>query len=602
MSDGGTATGGWGDAALAAQLMCVDPLGTGGALVRAQASPARAAWLELLKSGMPRDAPFRRLPLHAGDDRLLGGLDLAATLAASKPIAERGVLAACDGGVAVLAMAERMSAGVAARLCAVLDTAEVAIAREGLDLRHRARLGIVALDEGLADDERTPTALADRLAFWVDLEGVAAAPPWDSLDGTALHAMAHAREVLHLVRLDAGMLQSLCAAALALGIASLRAPLLAARVARSSAALAGRRTVTEEDAKVAARLVLGPRATLIPDAPPAPGDPSEPQERQDEEPGPEPQLADAPDEGEADERPTGDAGTDMLVAAARAVVPPGLLADAAGGLVRGRPPSGGKSGALRASARRGRPIGVGQGDPRNGARLSFSDTLKAAAPWQRLRAATTPPGTPQRLHIRRGDFRVRRFKERSETATIFLVDASGSTAARRLGEAKGAVELLLAECYVRRDQVALLAFRGSGVELLLPPTRSLARAKRCLADLPGGGGTPLASAIAAGAALAEGVRRKAQTPTLVLLTDGSANITRDGQGDRARAEHEALAAARIVRAASLAAVLVDTSQIPRPFARSLAEALAARYLPLPRADAATLSRAVRSVGPKQPGS
>lgn len=597
MSDGDTAALRWGDAALAARLLCVDPLGAGGALVRAQASPARAAWLDLVKSGMPRDAPFRRLPRHAGDDRLLGGLDLAATLAAGKPIAERGVLAACDGGVAVLTMAERMSAGAAARVCAVLDTAEVAIAREGLDLRHRARLCIVALDEGLADDERTPMALADRLAYWVDLEGVAAAPAWASLDGAALRAIAHARDVLHLVRLDAGMLQSLCAAALALGIASLRAPLLAARVARASAAMAGRRTVTEEDAKVAARLVFGPRATLVPDAPPAPGDPHEPQ---DEDPRPERGNA-ASDESEAEERPTGDPGADMLVAAAKAVVPPGLLADAGSGMARRRAPSSGKSGATRASAQRGRPIGAGPGDPRNGCRLSILDTLKAAAPWQRIRSATTPPGGPQRLQIRRGDFRVRRFEERSETATIFLVDASGSTAARRLGEAKGAVELLLAECYVRRDQVALLAFRGPGVELLLPPTRSLARAKRCLADLPGGGGTPLASAIAAGMALAEGVRRRGQTPTLVLLTDGSANITRDGEGDRVRAEREALATARIVRAASLAAVLVDTSQFPRPFARSLADALAARYLPLPRADAATLSRAVRSFGPKQPG-
>ncbi len=90
----------------------------------------------------------------------------------------------------------------------------------------------------------------------------------------------------------------------------------------------------------------------------------------------------------------------------------------------------------------------------------------------------------------------------------------------RLGEAKGAVEMLLADCYVRRDEVALIAFRGAGADLLLPATRSLTRAKRSLAALPGGGGTPLASGLAAAESLAEEVRRKGRTPTLVVITDG----------------------------------------------------------------------------------
>ena len=97
--------------------------------------------------------------------------------------------------------------------------------------------------------------------------------------------------------------------------------------------------------------------------------------------------------------------------------------------------------------------------------------------------------------MRRDDFRMTRFQQRTRTTTIFVVDASGSSALNRLAEAKGAVELLLADCYVRRDQVALLAFRGKEAELLLPPTRSLVRAKRSLAGLPGGGGTPLAAGI-----------------------------------------------------------------------------------------------------------
>lgn len=116
-------------------------------------------------------------------------------------------------------------------------------------------------------------------------------------------------------------------------------------------------------------------------------------------------------------------------------------------------------------------------------RLNLIDTLRAAAPWQRLRAASAPSG-PQRVQVRGSDLRVARMQQRAATATLFVIDASGSSALHRLAEAKGAVNLLLAECYVRRDQVGVIAFRGRAAEVLLPPTRSLVRAKRSLAQLP----------------------------------------------------------------------------------------------------------------------
>jgi len=197
-----------------------------------------------------------------------------------------------------------------------------------------------------------------------------------------------------------------------------------------------------------------------------------------------------------------------------------------------------------------------------------------------------------RILIRKDDFRIARFKRRTETITIFVVDASGSAALHRLAEAKGAVELLLADCYIRRDQVALIAFRGSIAELLLPPTRSLARAKRSLAGLPGGGGTPLAAGLDAAVALADLIRRKGQTPTIILLTDGRANIARDGAQGRPRAEEDARIAARQLRAAGITAVLVDTSPRPGASGAQLAAEMGARYLPLPHADAKALSRAV----------
>ena len=126
--------------------------------------------------------------------------------------------------------------------------------------------------------------------------------------------------------------------------------------------------------------------------------------------------------------------------------------------------------------------------------------------------------------------------------------------------------------------------------MLLPPTRSLVRAKRSLAGLPGGGGTPLAAGIAAA------VRRRGATPVVVLLTDGRANIARDGTPGRARAGDDAMAASRQMRLEGFATLVLDTSPQAQEPARQLAAALGARYLPLPHAGAELLSQAVRAAG------
>ncbi len=557
----------WRDAGWAAALFAVDPPGTGVAL-RALAGPVRVRWLALLHRLLPDD-PMRTVPLNIPDARLLGGLDLAATLQAGRPVAARGLLAEADGGTVLLAMAERLSAGAAARIAAVMDGAP----------QQPACLGVVALDEGMAEDERAPGALRDRLAFAVDLAGIGARVADGPLPGA--EQVAAARRLLPRVRADGDVIGGLCETAAALGIASVRAPLLALRVACAAAALDGRDRVQEADAALACRLVLAPRATVLP---------ADPQTAEAE---PEPQQpADAmPDgvEGEAETDGKPDAALqDMLIQAAKAAIPAGLLAQLqAGDSPRSRAPAGG-AGPQRAG-RRGRPVGNRPGDPRS-ARLDLIATLRAAAPWQGLRGR----GPAGRLEVRRDDFRVARVKQRTEATAIFVVDASGSQAFNRLAEAKGAVELLLADCYVRRDQVAVLAFRGTAAQVLLPPTRSLVRAKRSLAGLPGGGGTPLAAGIDAGFLMADGIRRRGGTPTLVLLTDGRANVAQDGKGGRARAEADAMAAARQVRAARLAALLVDTSPRPHPASQRLAAAMDARYVPLPYADAAALSRAIRA--------
>jgi magnesium chelatase subunit D len=138
-----------------------------------------------------------------------------------------------------------------------------------------------------------------------------------------------------------------------------------------------------------------------------------------------------------------------------------------------------------------------------------------------------------------------------------------------------------------------VSFRGKSADVLLSPTRSLARAKRTLSSLPGGGATPLAAGLDAAAAIALQERKRGASPTIVVLTDGKANVDRLGNKSRSAGEADALAAGRGVRAIGLRALLVDTSPQRHVQARALAEAMGARYLPLPHADAAAVTHAVR---------
>lgn len=542
----------WADAMAAVRIFAADPAGTG-LLLRARAGPVRARFVAALASAVR----LTHVPLNVAEGRLLGGLDLAATLQAGRPVAAHGLLAEADGGVIVLAMAERLSPMTVAHVTAAMDRGTVAIERDGLSLRAPARFGVVALDEGI-DGEGVAEALRDRLALHLDLDGIALGDAAPQPIVPALSQTAISDE----------QIAALCSAAAALGIASLRAPMLAAVVAARA------------DLALAARLVLAPRATVMPTQDQPPPDAMED--------GPSTDDADGTQQ-HGEDRPL----DDVVLAAAQAAIPANLLAALASSApLRSR--MQGKAGARDQASRRGRPNGARRGDIRAGAKVNIIETLRAAAPWQAIRRRECTAATPSRLLIRKDDIRISRFLARSGAVTIFVVDASGSAALHRLAEAKGAVELLLADCYVRRDQVALIAFRGVQAEVLLPPTRSLARARRSLAGLPGGGGTPLAAGLDTALLLADAVRRKGQMPVVILLTDGRANIARDGTQGRPRAEQDAADAARQLRAAGVAALLVDTSSRSGPQGETVARDLGARYLPLPYADAMALSAAVRA--------
>jgi magnesium chelatase subunit D len=567
----------WADATLAAALFAVDPIGLGGVIVRGGPGLTRDRWTETVRDLLPADTPMRRVPLGIDDDRLLGGLDLPASLASGQPVVQQGVLAQADSGVAILAMAERIDAAVAARLAGALDHGEVTLERDGMALRLAARVGMIAYDEGLSPDEGPPGALLERLAFRFDLDGVGSRTALDCAHDRTTVGLA--RDRLGCVNpADPEIVEAICLVAERLGLRSVRAPLLALRAARAHAALRGRVKIVPEDAAEASRLVLAWRA--------APGSaeagPDAAPEHRDEASAPPSDLHN-PDEGPQNDKTDAASQTEMMVEAIQAALPDGLLSRLSlDDPARKTAPRARGSGDAAKSARRGRPVGTRSGALRAGARLNLVETLRAAAPWQRLRGGGALAGG---IQVRPADFRIRRFVQRLEATTIFVVDASGSTAFQRLAEAKGAVELLLAKAYVSRARVALIAFRGAEAEVLLPPTRSLARAKSRLAELPGGGGTPLAAGVEAALVLGQSEKAKDHTPLLVFLTDGRANIARDGGVGRAAAETDALAICRQVRESGLAAVFVDTSPRAQPDGDRFARAMGAVYAPLPYVDA-----------------
>jgi magnesium chelatase subunit D len=210
-------------------------------------------------------------------------------------------------------------------------------------------------------------------------------------------------------------------------------------------------------------------------------------------------------------------------------------------------------------------------------------------PWQSLRRRSGPD---RFLLITGDDIRLRRFEEHSDRLLILLVDASGSAAAARLAEAKGACELLLAQAYVRRDHVALIAFRGTGADVLLPPTRSLAQAKRRLAALPGGGTTPLAAGLRAALDVAEAARARGLSPALAVLTDGRANVGLDGLANRDAAHRDACRMARALGTRRVPALVIDMGIRPHLQLSEMAQAMRGDYRALPRADAKRVSAAV----------
>ena len=610
----------WLRALQVAQLLVINPHGLGGVILRARSGPVRDRWLAYLNTiaqlgGMR--LPLRKMPLGISDENLIGGIDLDQTLRTGKAVLRQGLLAQCDQQLLLMPMAERVEVGAVAKVVSALDNGFIAIERDGQSRRIDSHFGIVALDEGIEDDEQPNEKIRQRVAFLLNLDilGWRDLPETDGDFVPDAELLQDARENFSNVTVSEDSLNALVGVAEQLGVISIRALNLAMNTAKCLAAFDSEDEVSSMHLQRAIALVLSPRATRMPQsAPPEEEElPSESdeqleneQEPVDQEPPPPPedqkQEEEQEQENQEDQEPETTAETpqaleDEILEAVQAAIPADLLARLAD-LADLKSPKGmgGKTGAVKVGRMRGRPLGNTPGMPEGGKTLSVIDTLRAAVPWQRVRRAemmaagkTIPLG---KIMIRKEDFRIKRYQERTQTLTMFIVDASGSSAMHRLAEAKGAVELLLAECYIRRDQVAVMSFRGSAAELILAPTRSLVKAKRALSGLPGGGGTPLSRAIDESFEVANASMRKGLTPALVFLTDGRANIAKDGSPGRPKAMEDAQQSARAASCYSFKSLWIDTSPQARDEGKAMAALLGSMYLPLPNAGANEVSQAI----------
>jgi magnesium chelatase subunit D len=603
----------WADALLAADVLRCGGQRIGGLWLTARAGGVRDAFLTHLGQRLAPQDRWTRLPPGSSLSNLVGGVDIAATAALGTLVHQPGLLARASGSVLLIPMAERLDTTIAATVGTALDRT----AGDGIC--------VVALDESIEDDDRLPAAIGDRLALRIELHAVA----WHHVaEGFAARQRpakaAHPGQATDWlsVGISYTTLTSLSALAQSSRHGSLRILRNLVQVAKILAHIAGRTSVSDADAVAALRLCLGLRLAQPPenqetasaeDTPPPPQMPDEtqdppqapPETSERDTPPPEDQTEPAP--------PRLDALTELLAAVQAGALAgnPLLLSSERPSRDKGR---SGKSGTERKNSRRGRPFGIGLSPPFPDARPDIVATLRAAAPWQRTRAAqrtkmlakaggALPTGlvhasTPAlsapapRAFVTRDDFRYQRLRHAAPSTAIFVVDASGSTALERLGETKGAIEQLLARCYVRRDEVALIAFRGTSADILLPPTRSLVAAKRKLAALPGGGPTPLASGLQKGLELALSVRRSGSTPVIVFLTDGSGNIALDGTPNRAQAAEELARLARLYKSNDLKTICIDIARRPRDSVAALAAALGADLHLLRQAEAKGMSELV----------
>ena len=603
----------------ALMLLAVDS-SLGGVVIPSAVGSGKSTLARAFAGILPEDTPFVELPLNVTEDRLIGGVDLEATLASGVRVVQHGVLSKAHGGVLYVDSLSLLDSSAVSHIMDAMSRGEVLVEREGLSEVHPASFMLVGTYDPTDGDVRM--GLLDRVGIIVPFTAqndyrarkkivttvLGKRDEEDTRDELKMLSglVQAAREQLKHVSITKEQVQALIQTALSLGVEGNRADIFTIRAALASAALAQRSDVEDEDMKLAIKLVLIPRATRMPEREPAEDEmpPEQEPPPPDEEPEAEDESAqdDTPDaDAEEEQKDTPDMIEELMMEAVETELPDNILNISLASKKKSR--SGSRGEAL--NNRRGRFVRAQPGEMRSG-KVALIPTLISAAPWQETRRRDKKmAGRPKTaLIITKDDVKIKRFRDKSGTLFIFMVDASGSMALNRMRQAKGAVASLLQNAYVHRDQVALISFRGKQAQVLLPPSQSVDRAKRELDVLPTGGGTPLASALFLGWETAKQARTKGITQVMfVLITDGRGNIGLQAAFDpnaekapKELLEKEIEALSLSIQADGVAAIVIDTQMnyLSRGEAPKLAQQLGGRYFYLPNAKADQIVEAALS--------
>jgi magnesium chelatase subunit D len=563
--------------------------------------------------------PFVTLPLGATEDRVLGTLDLQKALQGAQRAFQPGLLASAHRGVLYIDEVNLLADHLVDVLLDVAAMGVNSVQREGLSVTHPARItliGTMNLEEGdlrpqLLDrfglmvevsapqDKRVRAdVVRRRIAYEADVSAFAA--QWQAQQDALRAQVATAQQLLAQVVLDDAMLELISHLCCEFEVASLRADIVMHKTARAIAALEARLQVTPDDIRAAAQLVLPHRRRRKPfeqtgmdqdklddlveqarseQQQEQPQSQQQPQQEGEESPPPE-----TPPDNEqgADEEGAGNTQTFAVAAAAPtrkiSVDTPQMSGQAMAGR-RSTVPDARRGSALRA---------VPDTNPE---RLAVGATLRSAAVRGALAEDAPVDG---RLQVTPADLHRQVRSGKSANLIVFVVDASGSMAAQRRMEAvKGAVLSLLTDAYQRRDQLAVITFRGEQAEILLEPTRSVDLAEQGLRELPTGGRTPLPHALQLAAQLLARCTQEAP-PLLVILSDGRANVGLPG--DPQDPWRQTLDAAQQLAQRGTPALVLDTETgyLRLGRAAQLAEALGAPCLTLEQLTGDALALTVRA--------